>query len=137
LVGRGIRPVISLAQTARVKNGEHLAPSCEHGTWVFAGADDKRQATKWRCPTGDCTPASLWRPYSRLHPPIPHGSEGWWGFYRQRGAVECGFGSLKNEHGLAPLRVRRIDRVRLHTDLTILTTLAAELARARAVPLAA
>jgi hypothetical protein len=137
LIGRKIRPVISLSQSLRVKRGEHLPPTCGHGEWTFAGADDKRQATKWRCPTGACKPASLWRPYSRLHPPIPHDSERWWGFYRQRGAVERGFGSLKNEHGLAPLRVRRIGRVRLHADLTILTTLAAALARARAVPLAA
>jgi hypothetical protein len=137
LVGRGIRPVISLAQSARVKRGAHLAPTCEHGTWTFAGADDKRQATKWRCPTGACKPASVWRPYSRLHPPIPHDTERWWGYYRQRCAVERGFGHLKNERGLAPLRVRRIGRVRLHADLTILTALAAALARARAVPLAA
>ena len=137
LIDRGIRPVISLTQSARVKKGEHLPPECEHGTWTFAGADDKRQATKWRCPSGECKPASVWRPYSRLHPPIPHDSERWWGFYRQRGAVERGFGRLKNEHGLAPLRVRRIHRVRLHTDLTILTTLASALAQARAVPLAA
>ena len=71
------------------------------------------------------------------HPPIPHDTERWWGFYRQRGAVERGFGHLKNERGLAPLRVRGLDRVGLHADLTILTTLAAALTRARAVPLAA
>jgi hypothetical protein len=33
--------------------------------------------------------------------------------------------------------VRRLDRARLHVDLTILTTLAAALDRARAIPLAA
>jgi len=36
-----------------------------------------------------------------------------------------------------PLRVRGIERVRLHADLTILTRLACALDRARAVPLAA
>jgi len=35
------------------------------------------------------------------------------------------------------LRVRGIERVRLHSDLTILGRLALELARARAVPIAA
>jgi hypothetical protein len=35
------------------------------------------------------------------------------------------------------LRVRGSERVRLHADLTILVRLALELARARAVPLAA
>lgn len=38
---------------------------------------------------------------------------------------------------LAPLRVRGLDRVRLHADLTILAKLACALARARAVALAA
>lgn len=137
LVGRKIRPVISLTRSLRVKAGAHLAPECGHGTWTFGGADDKRRATKWRCPTGECQPKSLWRAYSRLHPPIPHDSERWWGFYRQRGAVERGFGHLKNERGLAPLRVRGLARVGLHTDLTVLTTLAAALARSRAMPLAA
>jgi len=36
-----------------------------------------------------------------------------------------------------PLRVRGIERVRLHADLTIFTRLACALDRARAVPLAA
>jgi len=57
--------------------------------------------------------------------------------YRQRGAVEREFGRLKHEWGLGPLRVRRIERVRLHTDLTILAQLASALAAARTVPLAA
>ncbi len=57
--------------------------------------------------------------------------------YKQRGAVEREFGRLKHDWALAPLRVRRIERVRLHADLTILTKLACALARARAVPVAA
>jgi Transposase DDE domain len=51
---RGIRPVIALKETAAVKRGEHKPPSCEHGEWAFAGADAKRGASKWRCPTGEC-----------------------------------------------------------------------------------
>jgi hypothetical protein len=38
---------------------------------------------------------------------------------------------------MLPLRVRGLDRVRLHADLTILAKLTIALARARAVPLAA
>ena len=38
---------------------------------------------------------------------------------------------------MLPLRVRRIERVALHVDLTILARLASALADARAVPLAA
>jgi hypothetical protein len=44
---------------------------------------------------------------------------------------------LKNHYGLAPLRVRGLDRVRLHADLTILARLAQALGHARAVALAA
>ena len=43
------------------------------------------------------------------------------------------FGRLKHEWALLPLRVRGIERVRLHADLTILAKLAWALARARAV----
>ena len=46
-------------------------------------------------------------------------------------------GRLKNEWALLPLRVRRVERVRLHADLTILARLATALAKARAVPLTA
>ncbi len=44
---------------------------------------------------------------------------------------------LKNEWGLLPLRVRVLDGVRLHADLTIPGQLALALAKARAVPLKA
>jgi hypothetical protein len=71
--------------------------------------------------------------------------EGWiigtsrfeWFYPRFRGAVERGFGRLKHEWALAPLRVRGLDRVRLHADLTILAKLACALAMARTVLLAA
>jgi hypothetical protein len=32
----------------------------------------------------------------------------------------CEFGALENEWALSPLRVRALDRVRLHAELTIL-----------------
>jgi hypothetical protein len=51
--------------------------------------------------------------------------------------VEREFGRLKNEWALLPLRVRRVARVQLRADLTILAKLACALSRARAVPLAA
>jgi hypothetical protein len=44
---------------------------------------------------------------------------------------------LKHDYGLAFLRVRGIERVRLHADLIMLAPLASALTRARAVPLAA
>ena len=57
--------------------------------------------------------------------------------YRRRASVEREFGRLKHEWALLPLRVRGIERVKLHADLTILAKLACALARARAVPLTA
>lgn len=50
-----------------------------------------------------------------------------------RAAVEREFGRLKNEWALLPLRVRGLERVQLHADLTILAKLSCTLARARAV----
>lgn len=74
-------------------------------------------------PTGECRPASTWIQADRLHPLIPRETLRFKSLYRNRGAVEREFGRLKNEWGLTPLRVRRIERVRLHADLTILAKL--------------
>src|SRR6184192_2914447 len=63
---------------------------------------------------------------------IPRTSDEWRSLYRRRSAVEREFGRLKHTYGLAFLRVRGIERVRLHADLTILGRLALELANARA-----
>jgi hypothetical protein len=71
---RGICPVTPLRETPAVKRGDHKPPSCEHGTWTFAAADSKRRAAKWRCPTGECKPASTWVKADRLHPLIPRES---------------------------------------------------------------
>jgi hypothetical protein len=128
---RDCHPIIPLRQTPAVKAGKHLPPVCEHGVWTFAGADRKRRAAKWRCPTGECVPASRWIGASRLHTLIPRGTARWKKLYRLRGAVERENGRLKNEWALLPLRVRRIERVRLHADLTILARLATALAKAR------
>ena len=133
----GSLPIIPLRQTPAVKRGAQLAPECEHGTWTFAGADFPRKRTKWRCPTGECQPKSLWRKASRLHPLIPRKTGRWRSLYRARAAVEREFGRLKHDYGLAPLRVRGLARVELHTDLVILARLSAALARARAIPLVA
>jgi hypothetical protein len=134
---RDVRPIIPLRETPAVKRGEHLPPSCEHGEWRFAGSDYQRKAAKWRCPTGDCSPASRWVKADRLHPLIPRETLRWRKLYRGRAAVEREFGRLKNEWALLPLRVRGLERVQLHADLTVLAKLSCALARARAAPLAA
>lgn len=69
--------------------------------------------------------------------PIPYGSDEWKRLYRGRAAVERTFGLLKHDYGLSPLRVRGLERVQLHADLTILARLGQTLARAREVALAA
>jgi hypothetical protein len=134
---RDVRPIIPLRQTTAVARGDHRPPTCEHGDWRFAGSDVKRGAAKWRCPTGECKPASRWIKAGRLHPLIPRDTLRWRKLYKGRGAVEREFGRLKHEWALSPLRVRQIERVRVHADLTILAKLACALARKRAIQLAA
>jgi hypothetical protein len=134
---RNIRPIIPLRETPAVKRGDNKPPTCQHGDWRFAGADHSRKATKWRCPTGECKPASRWIKADRLHPLIPRETARWRSLYKGRAAVEREFGRLKHEWALSPLRVRGLDRLRLHADLTILAKFACALSRARAVPLPA
>jgi transposase len=105
-----VRPIIPLRETTGVKRGDHRPPLCEHGEWRFAGADYGRKATKWRCPTGECKPASIWIKADRLHPLIPRETPRFTALYRRRAAVEREFGRLKHEWALAPLRVRGRDR---------------------------
>lgn len=62
---------------------------------------------------------------------VPRQSDEWRSLYRRRSAVEREFGRLKHHYGLAMLRVRGIERVRLHADLTMLGRLALALALAQ------
>ena len=75
----------------------------------------------------------------RIQPktPIKRGTPEWGILYRRRTAVEREFGRLKHCFGLAVLRVRGIERVRVHADLIMLARLALALSRARAVEFAA
>ena len=119
----GVLPVVPLRKTPGVKRGNHLPPSCQHGQWRYAGTDYQQGKAKWRCPTRQCQPASLWQKASRLHPLIPRHTRRWGRLYRARSAVEREFGRLKHRFALAPLRVRRLERVQLHADLCLLTRL--------------
>ncbi len=132
---RGVLPITALHRTTAKTQDD--TPECEHGRWHFAGADFKRGASKWRCPTGQCEPKSKWVKANRRNPLVPRGSKRFGSLYRGRGAIEREFGRLKHEYGLVPLRTRGLERVALHADLCILAQLSQALARARAVPLAA
>jgi hypothetical protein len=79
---------------------------------------------------GECAPKSVWVKASRLHPLVPRETDRFRQLYSQRGAVERRFGILKHEWALLPIRVRRLPRVQLHVDLTILTILAAAAVKA-------
>jgi IS5 family transposase len=126
---RNIAPIIPLKKTEGVKKGWDQPPACEHGEWQFAGADYKRKATKWRCPTGECGTKSKWVSANRLHTLIPRSTDRWKKLYRGRASVERAFGRLKHEWAMLPLRVRGIAKVKLHVDLTILTKLSCALLR--------
>jgi len=102
-----------------------------------AGADFNRNASKWRCPTGECDPKSKWVKAERRYPLVPRESKRWRDLYRGRASVEREFGRLKHEYGLTPLRVHGLAKVALHADLTMLARLSLALARARAVAIAA
>ena len=133
---RDVRPIIPLRQTPAVKRGEHKPllrarrVAVRRGRLQAQGDEvalpDRR--VQARQPVGQGRPAAPADPArdSALEGPLPG-----------RASVEREFGRLKHEWALAPLRVRGIERVRLHADLTILAKLSCALARARAVPLAA
>jgi hypothetical protein len=72
----------------------------------------------------------------RMFPRIPRHTERFRDLYRGRAAVEREFGRLKHDYGLAPLRVRGLERVAVHADLCILARLSLALIRARSLPLA-
>jgi nitrite reductase/ring-hydroxylating ferredoxin subunit len=71
LEDRDCHPIMPLRETPAVKRGDHKPPRCQHGKWRFAGSDYSRKASKWRCPTGECKPASRWLKADRLHTLIP------------------------------------------------------------------
>ena len=138
-------PLAWQVETARRNESLYVAPLLDklhaRGFQVETCAMDKgydnNRVFDETCERG-VTPI-IWLRKGRAIPltPIPYGTVEWKRLYRGRAAVEREFGRLKNEYGLAPLRTRGIDRVRIHADLTMLSRLGQVLARARAIPLAA
>ena len=130
---RGIRPVVLLRETPWVKAGKAAPPSAS-----TASGPSPVRSQAWRSQV----PVPLGRVLARLDVgqgrPAPHsdppGDGPLEGPVPPAGAVEREFGMLKHEWALLPLRVRGIERVRLHADLTILAQLATALAKARRFP---
>jgi DDE family transposase len=100
----GIAAVIPVKETERVRKGAAEPPHCAHSEWQFAGAEYKRKATKWRCPTGECCTKSMWLKADRLQPLIPRESKRYRDLYRKHSRVEGTFGNLKHEWSLARRR---------------------------------
>lgn len=96
-------------------------------TRVYAECDERGCAAK--------IPLRRGQPERKLR--IPRSTDEWRSLYRRRSAVEREFGRLKHSYGLAFLRVRGVERVRLHADLTMLARLSLALSRARTAALAA
>jgi hypothetical protein len=67
----------------------------------------------------------------RMFPRIARGTERFKSLYRRRALIEKEFAHLKREHALAMLRVRGLERVQLHVDLTLMARLALALDRAQ------
>ena len=74
---------------------------------------------------------------TRRFPHIARHTERFRYLYSRRALIEKEFAHCKREHGLAVLRVRGLERVQLHVELTMLARLALALSRTQAVPLAA
>jgi Transposase DDE domain len=68
----------------------------------------------------------------RKNPLLPRQSKRHRTLYKQRSAIERESGRLKHYYGLASIRVRALERVQLHGDLTMLGRLGSALAAARA-----
>jgi hypothetical protein len=131
---RGLRPIIAMnpRTTKRDDENPYKLPKCGCGIWIHHGTDYKRKRAQYRCPSGKH--GQTWLKPSRLHTLVPRGSRKWLKLYSGRTAVERVHARLKDRYGLTPLRVRGLERVALHVDLTMLVVLASRLARARAVP---
>ena len=85
------------------------------------------------CGERDVTAVIPLRPNSGVRESsLPRGGDEWKRLYRSRSAVEREFGRLKHHYALAMLRVRGVERVRLHADLVMLGRLSLALINARA-----
>lgn len=137
----GVIPLFNLPRLPEGREYPDPIPTCPHGPMRWKGCETTRSRwrSKWVCPSGACETPTRWIEGTRMNPLIPRGSERWKKLYSKRQAIERVFGRLKHDYGLQPLRIRSLERVRLHTDMTLIAQLASRLAqeRARAAALAA
>lgn len=138
-------PLAWQVETARRNESLYVAPLLDKvrargfqpETCAMDKGYDNNRVMDETCERG-CIPIVCLRKGRNPQPsPIPHRTDEWKRLYRGRAAVEREFGRLKHDYALAPLRVRGLERVQLHADLTILARLSLALARAGALPIAA
>jgi hypothetical protein len=74
------------------------------------GADFKRNAAKWRCPTGKCNPASRWVKAERRYPLIPRDSRHFRDLYASNRVIsehlDCKIGNSTCPDALWPRSLR-------------------------------
>jgi len=134
---RDICPVTPLRQTPAVVRGKHKPPCCEHGEWTVAETNYKRKGDEVALPDRGVQArvgVGQGRPPAPAHP-TPH--EAVARPLQQPWSRRARVRSAQARMGMLPLRVRGIERVRLHADLTILAKLASALGKDRAAPMAA
>lgn len=117
---RGYRPETCAADKAYDNNRVHA--ECEaRGVAPVIPLKGKTDQLIW--PATD-------RP-TRFNPRIQRHTQRFRELYAGRASVEREFGRLKHDYGLAPLRVRGLERVALHANLVMLGRLSMALAQAR------
>ncbi len=134
---RGVLPVIALRETPAVKRGEHKPPSCEHGTWTFRGGGLQAQGDQMALPHGQVQARVTLGQGRSAAPADPARDRALTQALRQPRSGRARVRQAQARMALLPLRVRGLEWVRLHADLTILAKLCCALTRARTVALAA
>lgn len=124
----GIHPIIPLRRLDKDPNpdlDEQGIPVCPfgHGRFSFRGTDYRNHRTKWRCAPCKVTMWLKLKDNYRKHSLVPRHTRLWGKLYAKRSAVEREFSLLKEQLLLDKVRVRGIERVKLHVNLSLLVRL--------------
>ena len=95
VLGPRLPPDHPAPQDARRAQGRPQAANLRARHMDVRRADYQRKATKRRCPTGECKPASRWVKADPLHPLVPRESNRWTALYRSPGAASASSGDSR------------------------------------------